>query len=446
MRPTIFLTSFHILISRNILASGVPKRLAARGFKVVILAPDFKASYFEEHFGGPGIVIQGVPANTSSRSLLGLVFKRLAQVMLPTTTARIKTTAKLMLEHKYFYFFCFILPARLLGYLGAGRSLVRRLDRRLSPRHPFFASLIARYQPAAVVSTDVNNENDVALMQEARLAGVTTLGIVRSWDNLTNFFLRVVPDGMAVANPRMADEAVRYHGVPRERLRVVGIPHYDRYLQGPTKPRAEFLREIGADPGKPLILYVPVADSRMAKNDVDAYVVGLLSKLDATILVRFPPTAAVSLDLSAFGGRVIADRPGHVFRMRQDAEIRPEDDERLVNALAHCDVVVSGPGTMNIDAALFDRPLVLVNCYPTPRSFWGTIREYRYDHIQPILASGGARIATSAGELEEAIKTYLHDPRKDAPGRARIREEQCWRLDGASTERVTDFIARSVVV
>ena len=322
---------------------------------------------------------------------------------------------------------------------------MRRLDQKLSPRHTFFASLIARERPVAVVSTDVNNENDVALMQEARRAGVTTLGVVRSWDNLTNFFMRVAPDGLAVANDRMADEAVRYHGVPRERIQIVGIPHYDRYLKGPTKPRAEFLSEIGADPGKPLILYVPVADSRMAKNDVDVYVVGLLSRLDATILVRFPPTAAVSLDLSAFGGRVIADRPGHVFRMRQDAEIRPEDDERLVNALAHCDVVVSGPGTMNIDAALFDRPIVLVNCYPTPRSFWGTIREYRYDHIQPILASGGARIVSSAGELEEAVRAYLRDPRRDAPGRARIREEQCWRLDGASTERVTDFIARSVV-
>ncbi len=441
---TIFITSFHILISRNILAMGVPARLAARGFKVVILAPDFKVSYFEQQFGGPHVVVEGVPANTASQTFLGLIFKRLAQVMLPTTTARIRTAEKLVLEHKYFYFFGFILPARLLGRLRAGRRLVRRLDQALSPRHMFFASLIARYRPVAVVSTDVNNENDVALMQEARRAGVTTRGIVRSWDNLTRFFMRVVPDGVAVANPRMADEAARYHDIPKERIRVVGIPHYDRYLKGPTKPRREFFSEIGADPGRPLILYVPVADYRMAKNDVDAYVVGLISKLDVTILVRFPPTAAVSLDPAAFGGRVIVDRPGHVFRMRQDAEIRPEDDERLVNALAHSNVVVSGPGTMNIDAALFDRPLVLVNCYPTPRPFWGTIREYRYDHIQPILASGGARIVASAEELEHAIRAYLRDPRQDALGRARIREEQCWRLDGASTERVTDFIARPV--
>ncbi len=441
---TIFITSFHILISRNIFAAGVPARLAAHGLQVIILVPDYKVLYFKEHFCGPGIIIEGIPANTASRTLLGLIFKRLAQVMLPTTTARIRTTGKLMLERKYAYFFGFVLPARFLGRFRAGRRLVLWLDALLSPNHIFFASLIARYQPDAIVSTDVNNENDVALMLEARRAGVLVLGSVRSWDNLTNFVIRVVPDWVAVANPRMADEAARYHGVQRERIHVVGIPHHDRYLKGPTKSRAEFFSEIGADPGKPLILYVPVGNSRMAKNDVDAYVLGLLTKLDMTILVRFLPTAEMCLDVSEFGTSVIADHPGHVFHLRRDAEISREDDERLVNILAYCDVVVSGPSTMIIDAALFDRPIVLVNCYPTPRSFWHTIREYQYDHIQHILTTGGTRIATSAAELEEAVHAYLRDPRLDAPGRARIRKEQCWSLDGASTERFTNFILHHV--
>ena len=57
---TIFLTSFHPLISRNILMSGLPAMLS-KDRRVVVFVPAKKADYFRENFSGPNVIVEGVP-------------------------------------------------------------------------------------------------------------------------------------------------------------------------------------------------------------------------------------------------------------------------------------------------------------------------------------------------------------------------------------------------
>ena len=68
---TVFITSFHILISRNILAAGIPRLLVAEGFRVVVLVPEYKLTYFRERFAGPNVLIEGIDANQPSRTRRG---------------------------------------------------------------------------------------------------------------------------------------------------------------------------------------------------------------------------------------------------------------------------------------------------------------------------------------------------------------------------------------
>ena len=61
---TLFITSFHAHISRNILATPVLSILKSRqDLRLVILVPDYKVSYFEENFGPPAsggnVLIEG---------------------------------------------------------------------------------------------------------------------------------------------------------------------------------------------------------------------------------------------------------------------------------------------------------------------------------------------------------------------------------------------------
>jgi hypothetical protein len=50
------------------------------------------------------------------------------------------------------------------------------------------------------------------------------------------------------------------------------------------------------------------------------------------------------------------------------------------------------------------------------------------------------KVAGSLQELINGVNAYLENPDLDKAGRKRIRDEQCWRLDGKSGERIASFV------
>ena len=442
--PTIFVTSFHPLISRNIIATEFLSHLTAMGNEVVVLVPDYKRSFFEETYRRPGVRFEGVATGPGARSGWVKIAKRIAEALPDTRRAAIGRRRTLAGKRKsalvYWFFYA---P---LGLVGKSRRAVRWfrwLDFRLAPAGRFYP-LLDRYRPALVFSTDIQNEHDVALMQDARRRGYPILGMVRSWDNLTTRALRFAPPHIIVHNEIIKAEAARYHGIAPDAVSVVGIPHYDRYLRGPTMGRSEFFGNIGVGLNTKLVLYFPICDYRLERNIVDPYVIGLLDKTEGiTTLVRFPPAASVDLGDFVKPPRVVYDRPGHEFQSGRvdDRELAPEDDERLVNALAWCDVAVCGPSTAIIDAALFQKPVLLIDFYPRDLPEEGRIYEYGAEHIANILATGGARRVRSEPELVAALRQCREHPETDAAGRERIVREQCWRTDAKSCERLARIVA-----
>ena len=63
-------------------------------------------------------------------------------------------------------------------------------------------------------------------------------------------------------------------------------------------------------------------------------------------------------------------------------------------------------------------------------------RVYDFTHYANLVRAGGVRIARSADEMIAQINAYLENPALDRESRARIVEEQCYRIDGRSGERV----------
>lgn len=443
---TIFITSFHPLISRNIIGTGLLSRLTAMGCTIVVLVPDYKRPFFEATYRQPGVRFEGADTGPGVRSRFVRTAKRIAEALPDTRRAAIGRRRTLAGRRKNALVYWLVYAP--LGLMGKSRTLVRLfrwLDFRLTPAGRFYP-LLDRYRPALVFAADIQNEHDVALMQDACRRGYSILGMVRSWDNLTTRALRFVPRRIVVHNDIIKDEAVRYHGIAPDAARVVGIPHHDRYLRGPTLGREEFFRRIGARPGTKLVLYFPICDYRLEKNIVDPYVIGLLGKTAGiTTLVRFPPAAAVGLGDFAKPASVIYDATGHEFQAGRvdDRDLMPADDERLANALRWCDVVVCGPSTAAIDAALFGKPVILVDFYPRDLPAEERIYEYGAEHIMNILATGGARRVRSEQEFIAALADYREHPETDAAGRSRIVREQCWRADGKACERLAGFIAHA---
>lgn len=438
---TVLITSFHPHISRNILATDAFSRLKrSPDLQIVIVTAPYKVAYFQERFGGANVAVEGVPLYQSSKTFGGLLFKRLGVFLFNTRTARIRKRYEFYHQRKALRY----ILSRIMGFLGRSflvRRLFRWADLRLSTRG-FFDAVLDRRKPDAIFSTDLQNENDVSLMQDAKMRKIPIIGMLRSWDNTTQRILRVLPDLVLVGSSTLKEEVLTLYRYPESRIRVVGNPHYDRYPDGPSRSKEDLCRAFGLDPSRRLILFAPVGDILIRVNDIDQYVMEILGTLDASVLVRFPPDEAVRLIDFHRPANMAFDRPGKVFKDSEfaDREIQPEDDQRLIDSLHHADLVVTGPTSICLDAAFINRPVIAVNCYPSARNFYDSVWSYQCDHIRKLLATGGVRYVSSEPELRRAIDEYFENTARDQEGRARIRSLWFSHADGKAGERIASEI------
>ncbi len=440
---TIFITSFHPHISRNILSTEVLNILQAqKDLQVVLIVPDYKQKYFEDNFGGGNVIARGVPVFQSTKFYRGVFFKRLAMFLMDTETARLRRRFKYYSDKKILYFWF----SNLMGFIGRFffiRRFFRFLDLQLSPKG-FFHTLIDEFKPDFIFSTDPQNDNDVSLMQDARARNLPILGMIRSWDNTTQRIFRVYPDKMLVGSDILKEELVKWHGYSENKIVVTGNPHYDRYLKAPLKSREGFFKSFGLDLNKKLILYCPVGDLTIHKtNDMDQYVLEVLKEIpNVQILVRFPPDENVRLVNFVKPDNMIFHRPGHVFSSDKftDREIRKEDDESLIDQIYYSSLVVTGPTSIALDSCLMDKPVIAVNFYSTERNFFDTVYQYHYNHMQKLLSTGGVFGAVSKVDFLKKANEYLMNPALDKEGRAKARDLWFSRADGHSGKRVANAI------
>ena len=452
---TIFITSFHPLISRNILSTDILKILKdQKNLRIVIFTVDYKKPYFEKEFAGINIIIEGMRAKPLSG--LSLFFTHVALVLLNTPTMRIKARGKLEQDKNYFNYFIARLGAIMFGRSKTLRRLARFFDYTLAPKETF-KKYVDTYKPSLVFSTDVLNDNDIKLLQEARSSCVRTIGMVRSWDNFSaKGVMRILPQKLIVSNEILKKEAVDYNDMESEDIFVAGIPHYDFYINHERTPRQKFFQEIGADPNKKLILFAPTGDRYIRDNNTDWQILDILKKAilekvipaNSQVLVRFPPGDTCNLNNFVPPDFMIFDRPGTVFNSLtfKDRDLSHKDDVRLADSLYYSDVVISGPSTIMIDGAVFNKPIILINFDGwTKRDYFDSIsRHYDSEHISRVAKGGGVRLVDSKEELIKWTNNYLGNPRLDEKERKQMIKEQACYLDGRSSERVARFLLETV--
>lgn len=441
---TIFITSFHPLISRNILGTKVLDLLSEKT-RVIILVPDYKKNFFEENFSGKNIVIEGINHSLSRKDI---IFRKLALIFSRTKTLYIKKRSEFFANKKIFPFVFSLWPAYIFDNCPYFLKFFRFLDDHVSSKM-FFSSIFEKYKPDLVFSTDVQNQVDECLIREAKKLKIKTLGMVRSWDNLTaKGLIRFLPDHLIVNNEVIKSEAIKYNHFPAQKISVIGIPHYDQYLPPPPQTREPFFQKLGLDLSKKLILFAPAGNRYIRNNQTDKYILEILSSLDVNILVRLPPADAVNLDnFVSPKAVVIFDRVGVRFsgRAKKLSEISVAENEHLIASLCHCDVLVSGPSTICIDAAVFDKPIVCFYFDKEKRDYWDSLRRYYdYNHLHQLVVSRGIELAHRPQELISSVNNYLINPSLNRENRKRMLKEQAYWLDGQSSQRLANVILQNL--
>jgi len=231
----IIITSFHPFVSRNILSAPFYEMLKHTGWRIMLLVPERKKEFFEREYGGIGVAVEAMP-NLLSRA--DGIFRELAMAAIRTRSLAIMRKRGMGIFHPLLQRFFFFAPLI--------RSLIPFLYGYFMYTSAYRA-LLKKYNPSVVFATDVFSSNDCRLLLEAKRLRIPTVGMVRSWDSLTTKGgFRVIPDTLIMNNNLVKEEAMRLHGISASRIRVVGIPHYDRYLSPPARTRAEILSATNA--------------------------------------------------------------------------------------------------------------------------------------------------------------------------------------------------------
>ena len=441
MAKTVFITCFNGFISRNILSTEAFNVLKAGGdIRVVIFAPQSRVQTIREEFGSSQVTVEGIDiASKSIESRKERFFWVLATNLLRTKTRRVQRKVKLAQDNNLADYFFSILVS-FFGRFRLARDFFR-FSAGFFVSGEEFESFFARYKPDLLFATDVYTPEDVKMMSLAHRRGIKVIGMVRSWDNITSkTLLQYIPDFLVVTSDYIREEAIRYADMPPDKIFVSGVPHYDRYRPEKCLPRGEFMEKYGFGQSDKLILLATPSDLYLKNNPVTSAAIKALADVPAKILVRLPLVGKAEAGDGDEPVNVVFDDPGMYPDFTQ-AHLTMEADRHLANCLNASDVVITWASTMIIDAAVFNKPIILLGFDSSPRPYAESIiRFYDYEHHQPVLRGNAARLVKSPEELTYWVKKYLENPHMDEEGLKAVAGRYCGYLDGKAGERLGKFL------
>lgn len=345
---------------------------------------------------------------------------------------------------------------RLAGFMGQAQRWRRDFASALQT-HPImdkYCGLLRELDAEIVVAFSLEGPREMALIEAARKLGLPTAVMIRSRDNLAAK-IQHLPDAdmfcvWAETTRRMMLHM--YPEIPAERIHVTGSPQFDHHADPAYRlSRDEFFRQIGLDPARPLVVYTCATpelvqhEINIAQHLADAVHQGRLAK-NAQLLVRGHPRSFGSdypLLHRTYPGAAVFPRPGtYAYKSPEHesvvVQLILEDEPMHLAMLAYQDVQVNISGTMIVDSAILDKPTVGVY-YDIPSDVLAGLsvkRFYKRSDMQPILHSGGVRLAHSPDECITLINRYLENPTLDSDGRSRLRDQEVGPLDGHAGERM----------
>jgi hypothetical protein len=331
-----------------------------------------------------------------------------------------------------------------------------------------YQDVVKSTNPNLLVTSSLGTfDYDYFLMRGARRAGIPTAAVILSWDNTTTRgYPGATCDHVIAWTELMKYEAVEFSDVPEGSIVVGGVAHFDGYFrEDPEYSRAAFLRSLGVDPAKRVVLFITKSPNGYAYNPNIGRILGDAvrdGKLpgDVQVLVRVHPIhyrykdgkliyegAIQALrDLAVANPAIVVNEP--TIRSTQvNSDMAASDLLVLARLLRSADVVVNIFSTINLEGAIFDKPLVNV-CFECPDTMYACDKTPRFNigidiratHNERLVSLGGVRMVHYPAELVAAINVYLADPSQDRQGRRRVVEEEL----GPNRGRSGEFIAETL--
>jgi CDP-glycerol glycerophosphotransferase (TagB/SpsB family) len=445
---TVIISSFHPLVSRNILLSGILDLLTQKNIQIIILCPQNKKNYFDESFLGTNIKVVGIDMKPLSR--MEMFWREIGNALLLTSTIRNNRRERYIRDNKFIDYYLFILINRIISRLPFIKHIYQFMSCYIYNWRQY-EKIFINYKPTLVFSTDIFNDEDVRLNLCSRKLRILNIGMVRSWDNCTNKgILPVVPRTIVVHNKIIKKELKYFHGVNTAKINITGIPHFDYYFNFKPTNSDHFYLKTGFDKNKKIILFAPTG---LKFVDDDYYILQLLLNAISSgvisgkpqILVRYPPGDSMRIENVSVppNVKVFIDRPGVEFGdgILKNREISKDDMEWLRDSLYYSDILVSVGSTLCIDIAVFNKPIICpsinVDEVLPERSM---VKMYNKYHYRYLLNTGGCEFVKSEEEFIERVSKALKNRNLGFDGRMVLLKQQLEFQDNLSSQRVVNLI------
>lgn len=453
-KKVIFTTNFHPFTTRNLFDTGVMDRIASGAKTLVVFVPPDKEALIKERYENGNCVILPISLVEATESKRNTLFRRLAKVFLHTRTQYFHQLIYLekTKNRKNYYI------ARAITYVSAFfwplRPLLRVCDRWCNPSSGVFDAYIEKYKPDLFLATDMFDPNNVEFLKAAEKHHIPTMGFVRSWDNTsTKHYLRVVPDLIIAHNELERVELGRFHNVSPGRVRLSGVPHFEKYLSYKPISREAFCAEMGIDPKKRIIVFSPGGPMFI---DTDWQFCEILKQLyeekkipqDVHIIIR--PHPQLTPDLSRFtpNEHMTIDLPKTV-RLRDGLvgiELAPGVVDHLADTLYHMDLLVNVISTIIVEASIFNKPVITLafNGWEKNVPFIRSVERIQLEEWPATVYPDVTPFVKSKEELALWINRFLEHPDILQEKRKQFVENHCYKFDGKSGERIADIVLHGI--
>jgi len=317
-------------------------------------------------------------------------------------------------------------------------------ERSFYPPRSQYLDNFQRNRPDLLLTTHAHLPRERELLSAAHSLGISTLGIVRSWDNVHKG-IHSRPKHMAVWNEFNRQELIDLEGYNPEDVSIVGPQQFDPYFAPDTAwPRERLAAHFNLDPGRPIILFATLGGF-IPGFDETCWMDALLEHIDQR---EIPGEPQVICRLHPWS------RLEHFQRYACHPDVRLSHVDRywpaltwymtrddvvlMANMLRHADVVVTPGSTVTLEAAIFDRPTVvpIFHQYQPERaqdyfSTWVLGKHFgRIDELDLVT------IVRRAEDFAAAITRCLEEPDWYREKRAQLVEDYVGFTDGRSTERL----------
>ncbi len=341
--------------------------------------------------------------------------------------------------------------ARFVQRLGVtSKGMIRLMERFGSDEN--FKRLIEEEKPDAVVFANMIPA-DLECVKEARRCQIPLILAVASWDNPTSKGpLTVIPDFTLVWSNEMRQEMAQCHGLPEDRMAVVGVIYFENYF-APERlmSRADFCAQLNLPPETRIIQFA-TGDSAIIRCNQPF--LRLLQKIIAEqpfehpchLLVRVSPKDIFSL-YKEFEGlpHTTIQYPlgeGSAYGRHTWVPMAEEDHERA-STLKNTDVLLTSGSSIILDACCFDLPVINLayDCGLDLPPWLSVVRFFRYVHAQPVEQENATWMVHNDDELRAALAECISHPEKRREERCRLLERAVTHTDGKTCERWHEAVA-----